>query len=241
MNPKESGISASFEEQFATREKFGKREINVLDLSPQDPKHTVLFFLGWNAGIDEYRKIFKRFYNSGTRVVVPELAGNSKQRAEDIRLLTISKSLRRVDVIAHSVGAISAVNAILQNPSLPSRMILINSASVMGEDDDKELIRRYSNLLNGRVSGDGQDSVGVRQVYEMAREINGFKMYERINTLRALGIKDIELFHSRDDTLFPYDRVKAEATRQGWNVSEISGGHLSLDEVDLARLGYPND
>ena len=26
MNPKESGISASFEEQFTTREKFGKRD-----------------------------------------------------------------------------------------------------------------------------------------------------------------------------------------------------------------------
>ena len=128
MNPKESGIGASFEEQFTTREKFGKREINVLDLFPEDPKHTVLFIHGWNAPLDEYRKIFKRLYNSRTRVVAPELVGNSDQKAKDIWLLAISKSLRRVDVVAHSVGVISAANAILQNPSLASRMILINSS-----------------------------------------------------------------------------------------------------------------
>lgn len=240
MNPKESGIAVSFEEQFANREKFGEREINVLDISPQNPKDTVLFIPGWNAPFEEYRKTFKRLYNSGAHIVSPELVGQEEQKAEDIRLLTIDKSLRRIDIVAHSVGAISAVNASLKNPSLAKRLILINAASLLGDDDDRELIRRYSTLLEGRVNGDLQEDVSVRQVYEMARVINGFKMYEHLKELIELGV-NIQILHSRDDTLFPYDRVAKEASSHGWEVSEISGGHLSLDNVDFSKLGYRND
>lgn len=241
MNPKESGIAASFEEQFANREKFGEREINVLDISPPNPIHTVLFIPGWNAPVDEYRKTFKRLYNSGAHIISPELVGQEEQKAENIRLLSINKGLRRIDIIAHSVGAISAVNALRNNPSLAKRLILINSASLLVDDDNRELIKRYSGLLAGRVNGDLQEGVNVRQVYEMAEVINGFKMYDHLKSLTGLGLKDIQILHSRDDTLFPYDRVKNEASSHGWNIFEISGGHLSLDEVDFSKLGYRND
>lgn len=240
MNPKESGIEASFEEQFANREKFGEREINVLDISPPNPIHTVLFIPGWNAPLDEYRKTFKRLYNSGAHIISPELVGLEEQKAEDIRLLSINKGLRRIDLVAHSVGAISAVNASRNNPSLAKRLILINSASLLGDDDNRELIKRYSGLLAGRVNGDLQGGVSVKQVYEMARVINGFKIYEHFKELTGLGV-NIQILHSRDDTLFPYDRVMKKAKAHGWNISEISGNHLSLDEVDFKKLGYSRD
>lgn len=240
MNPKESGIAASFEEQFANREKFGEREINVLDISPPNPIHTVLFIPGWNAPLDEYRKTIKRLYNSGAHIVAPELVGQEEQKAKDIRLLAINKGLRSIDVVAHSVGAISAVKASRNNPSLAKRLILINSASLLGDDDNRELIKRYSNLVSGRKKDDFQVNAGMDQVKEMAKVINGFKMYDHLKKLTGLGV-NIQILHSRDDSLFPYDRVAKEASSHGWNISEISGGHLSLDNVDFPKLGYRND
>ena len=236
MNPKESGIAASFEEQFANREKFGEREINVLDISPPNPIHTVLFIPGWKAPVDEYRKTIKRLYNSGAHIVAPELVGQEEQKAKDIRLLAINKGLRRIDVAAHSVGVISAAKALRNNPSLAERLILINSASLLGDDDNRELIKRYKSLLAGRVNG-GPRKGGVQEVKDMAEVINEFNMYDHLKELTGLGV-NIQILHSRDDTLFPYDRVIKEAKEHGWNISEISGNHLSLDGVDFKKLGY---
>ncbi len=232
VNMKEGIEYPSFEEQFAARERFGERGVSVLDVIP--PNHSdnsILIIPGWRAQINDYKKPVRYFFGYNRRVLSVELSGDEDQKAEDINSLIYSKKVRGVDVVAHSVGAISVVKAALDRPNAAGKIILVNPASMIGDDSIKELIRRYGELRKGASSGNIQETRSKSDFIEMAKIITEFDMYEYLGRLKELGVNIITL-HAQGDVLFPYDRVAREAEKRGWeDLSEISGGHLSIDSA----------
>lgn len=229
MNPKENGGHLPFEVQFSQREQFGTKEINVLDISPENPTGTVFLALGWNTTIDDYKDPIGQVYSAGNRIVTAELTGSEEQKAEQIENILNSKEIERTNLIAHSVGAISAVLAADRSFSI-RRMVLLNPASMIGRDSIKDIISRYKTLMQEELSGreQGESMVTHRSFIEMAKTIVGFDMYGYLKKLDKRGV-DIISVHGTHDTLFPAKRVLGEADRQNWEkMVFVLGKHMGI-------------
>lgn len=239
MNPIESGIAASFEEQFANREKFGEREINVLDISPPNPAGTLYFGLGWNAEIIDYEHSMKQLFSGGNRIISAELSGSEEEKAQSADEVLSAKVVKDVDIIAHSVGVLSAV--LLAEKRRVSKMALINPASMIGKDGVGEIIGRYKELMQeSNQRNDRGITVSIEQFKKMAKTIIGFDMYEHLNCLREKGVKVVTV-HSIGDKLFPAGKVRNEAENRGWDGAVfVEGSHLDISHLMPSAIKYFN-
>jgi len=233
MNPKETGIGASFEEQFLNVEylQFGNERIPSIDISPEKPTgRPVLFVPGWNAKIDDYMAAIEELFRRGKRVLSAEFSGTEDEKAEEIQDLVTGRNIIGADIIAHSVGSISTALAALKRPDIFHKMVFLNPASMVGEDSEKGLIRRYAQLLKEESNESvEQGEGGVRRFFDMARVITKFDMYSSLRRLRELGVS-VTSVHALSDRLFPHERIELEASRQDWkNIIIRPGGHLSID------------
>jgi pimeloyl-ACP methyl ester carboxylesterase len=223
---------SSFEEQFLNIEtiKFGEDKLPALDVSPEkQTSRPVLFVPGWNAKLSDYKSAFKSFVESGRRVISFEPSGTEDEKAGEILSILNLKGLDEIDIIAHSLGAMSSVLAAVQIPERIKHMVLLNPPS--DETNPKELIKKYSAMLSFEEAKNLAD-VGARKIYDMARVITSFDMDKMRQRLNGFGTK-VTSIHGLQDILFPppstaitIDEVNLS---KGQDEFFIEGNHLGID------------
>ena len=75
-----------------------------------------------------------------------ETIGTEEEKASEMIQLLDSKNLTEVDIIAHSIGAISSVFCAIQIPERIKHVVFINPPS--DEKDPKGLIKKYRAMLS---------------------------------------------------------------------------------------------
>ena len=158
----------SFEKQFSNRETIevldGK--VEVVDIIPEnlEKEIPVLFASGWGNTIKSYKDSMKIMSEKGRRVLGVEharqgISENSlkneqtdetkKYPIEELRkafsILAVinKKNIEKIDVIAHSEGAINTAIAASIEPEKFSRIVFLNPAGMIGKDNFYTLTKRY--------------------------------------------------------------------------------------------------
>lgn len=176
-------------------------EFDEYDLSPEvvERKRPILFVPGWNARLSEYRDALLRMVSEGKgRVISVVPTGTEEEKVAGLIHLLDLKGLEEVDIISHSLGAMSSVAAALRDTRI-KRLVLLNPPDE--EHDTKGLIRKYSEMLSFEGTKNAAD-VGVRKIVDMARTITDFDMNGMRERLSSIGTK-VASIHGLSDILFP--------------------------------------
>lgn len=220
-----------FDEQFSSVHtlEFGEEKLSSIDVSPELTRgNPILFIPGWNARIPDYKKAIELLVAAGRRVVSIEPIGSEEEKADELLSLIELKGLENVDLIAHSVGSISASLAALQIPGKVRHLVLLNPP--MNENDPRNLIRKYKEMLNFENAKNIAD-VGGRKIFEMARVISTFDTNSVRERLTGIGTK-VASIHGLSDILFlpPANVVSIEQSENGVDDQFIiEGNHLQVD------------
>lgn len=233
MSFREFGFTPySFEEQFlnvSNLELCGEI-LPTLDVLPlqNSSKRPVLFVLGWNKKLFDYKTAFKGLVDAGRRVISLETIGTEEEKASEMIQLLDSKNLKEVDIVAHSIGAMSSVLAGLRDNRI-KRLVLLNPPG--DEKDSKGLIRKYKAMLSFEEAKNLAD-VGAKKIHEMARVIISFDMDKMKQGLNNVGTK-VSSIHGLQDKLFPPPatarKLDEVPSSEGQDEFVVEGGHMQID------------
>lgn len=233
MSSHEFGFTPySFEEQFlnVSNLEIGGEVLPTLDVSPEiyQGKRTILFVPGWNVKLSNYKNAFKSLVDAGRRVVSLETIGTEEEKASEMIQLLDSKNLIEVDIIAHSIGAMSAVLAGLRDNRI-KHLVLLNPPG--DEKDSKGLIRKYKAMLSFEEAKNFAD-VGTKKIHEMAKVITSFDMDKMKQSLNNIGTRVLSI-HGLQDKLFPPPETahKIDEVNEFTGNDEfvVEGNHLQID------------
>jgi len=272
MEAKESQ-APSFEQQFKTRDKlaFPEGKITVVDIAPRvlTDETPVLLAPGWSENYDTYRKTLAVGFKKGRRILTVGYSGGNGETSTDgeyteeelrkaqLLLKTLEqKGIERVDVIAHSEGAINSLIAALMNPGQFRNIILDKPAGFIGKDTKAALAGRFIKLLLQEAIArpilltDPTNSIraGARTARYIAENpqrvlkemdaLTSADITEMIKMLSGQGVK-FSVISGVDDPLFPVRR-QIKNMRESGNVPPIIGyysvvgGHNKLS-IDAKR------
>ncbi len=176
-------------------------EFDEYDLSPEviERRRPILFVPGWNARLSEYKDALVRMVLEGKgRVISVVPQGTEEEKVAGLIRFLDFKGLEEVDVISHSLGAMSSVAAALRDARI-KRLVLLNPPDE--EQDARGLIKKYSEMLSFEGTKNAAD-VGVRKIIEMARTITDFDMNGMRERLSSIGTR-VASIHGLSDILFP--------------------------------------
>lgn len=235
----------SFEEQFARREKFSFPEgsVKVVDVWPDELKDdtSILIAPGWTENYDPYRRSLRVVSETGRRTLSFDYSrlggkvGNETEyplaevrKAKQILNVLTAKGIDRVDVIAHSEGAINALIAATIDPSKFRNIVLDRPMGMVGPDNLGDLARRWfenRKREGAERSKDPEDPTSKKRV--MRRTIsyitkNPKRAWDEIRAMEhtdtLLLLKELEgrgilfsLIAGVDDLMSPVDRQLAHA------------------------------
>ncbi len=232
----ESSLPQSFDERLAAscqRFQFSGTEYKGFDLGENENDPPTLFVPGWNTSVADYKEVLQALLGRDRRVFSLEFGNvDEEEKAGELIDFLEGKGAKGIDAIAYSVGAISVVIAAEKIPSLLKRIVLLNPPSMMREESEAGLVRRYINYLRKMGGELGNVNVGIDAFKKMAKVIRNFDMYGKLRELQELGV-NITSFHAEDDDLFPADLVRKEAARQNAleNMRFVAGGHSGVNEL----------
>jgi len=241
-NNPESSPRDHFEQQFAKKEVIqttaGPTEI--VDIKPvfQTDNVPILLATGWGDTPKSYKDSLKIIHGGNRRVLsVSHSRRGEKITGEDpdypmaeIRKMqsligVISqKRLEKVDVIAHSEGAINTVIAATLHPEKFRNLVLVSPGGLIGEDKFRKLVVRMlvsafrdttQAMRNSHEKGPFMNAVN-----EMARYIakNPKRALEEFNAIAKSDIVEmvknlhdggigIAIIQGEDDPIFPISRI----------------------------------
>lgn len=185
---------SSFEAQFDNKEKIkvagGTAE--VVDIRPEAAKTEVPVFLApsWGCGTEVYKPALEELINRERRAISldhPRFGGDMKiseeeaaekypteelRKAFNILGILEHKGLNKVDVIAHSEGAINAAIAAMLHPEKFRNMVLFAPAGLIGEDTFTRLLKGFAgqskraeslNAMSREGKGEGLPEIAVTE------------------------------------------------------------------------------
>ncbi len=153
-----------FKTQFEKREFFegaGGR-IEVVDVIPEQLKDKVPLFIasGWGCSIEVYEQVFKIMVERGRRTISlnhPRQGGDLENKATEAEIDTYpieklrksynildvieQKNIEKVDVLAHSEGAMNAILAAVLHPEKFRNIVLFGPAGMIGKDNFLDLTK----------------------------------------------------------------------------------------------------
>lgn len=266
-----------FENQFAQREYFdvagGRAE--VVDIVPEKIKdETPVFFApGWGCTLDVYEPAIKTLAEKERRVVSlshPRRGGDIEAEAkkyspeevvdkyptEELRkalnILSVidQKNIPKVDVVAHSEGAVNATIAALLHPEKFRNIVFFAPAGMIGKDTFSRLAKGFvgqtkrAESLSDMPISEKEKKVGaaalksvigylaenpLRAVKETL-EISQSDIHEMIRYLHDKGV-GIVVMSGIDDPVFPERQMKKIAK------TDMIGGFLTV----RGAHGYINE
>lgn len=221
------GSDFSFEEQFCRREEISPG-VFAVDLVPLGQTSLPVYLnIGWNSRIEDYADSLRLAFDGDRRILCAEFPDEpEEQKAEQILSFFDAKKIHKADLVAHSVGTISAALAVLQDSSVFEKVTFINPASLIPDDTPEDLIRRYKSLLRQfRGFARAPEAGSIQRIKAMARTITGFDMNDALRRIAGFGI-NILTVQAEDDTLFPKDRTTIDGSIRKIT---IPGGHYSVN------------
>lgn len=230
-----------FEQQFANKEIIyttaGPTEI--VDIKPVFQKDTVPVLLapGWGDTHQSYEKSLEIIHDGGRRVlsVSHPRRGESAVQYSDFPVaearkvqsligIIDQKNLGKVDVVAHSEGAIYAIIAATLHPDKFRNLVLVSPGGLIGEDKFHKLVTRML------TSGFRDTTQAMRSSHEKAPFFNAARKMARyfaenpkraIEELNAIAKSDIlkmvknlhddgigiAIIQGENDPIFPISRI----------------------------------
>jgi len=231
-----------FEQQFAKKEVIqttaGPTEI--VDIKPLFPKDTVPILLapGWGDTPQSYKESLKVIHDGNRRVLSvshPRRGENITGEYPDYPMAEIrkmqsligvisQKNLGKVDVIAHSEGAINAIIAATLHPDKFRNIVLVSPGGLIGEDKLRKLVTRMhvssihditqamrsfheiGPLTNAGVAMAKYFLNNPNRAREELKAIAKSDILEMIKNLHDGGI-GIAIIQGEDDPIFPISRI----------------------------------
>lgn len=261
----------NFNKQFQNVEviNVGTSQVEVVDVVPEVLKNEVptLIAPGWGCSIGSYREALRSLTDVGRRSLAlnhPRY-GDSGEKAVDntsgypideirkaLNIIEVlnKKGIEKVDVIAHSEGAINATIAALFYPEKFRNLALYAPAGLIGKDNFQRLLMDFSdNLARERLYQTDADEITEEERTKIVAIINETLEYFSKNPIRgikeALAISDTEIgemlriLHDKgvgtfvmsgvDDQVFPMDRMQNTASEDFLDgFLSVKGGHYDL-------------
>lgn len=241
FNP-EAPQEVHFEQEFAKKEVIqttgGRTEI--VDIKPVFQKDTVPIILapGWGETLQTHKKTLQIIHDGSRRVLSlkhPRIAKNvtgeepSYPMAEIRKMQALigvisQKKLEKVDVIAHSEGAIYAIIAATLHPDKFRNIVLVSPGGLIGEDKFHKLVGRMLvsafHDITQAMENSHEKGLLTNAAIEMARyfaknptraveelyAIAQSDILEMVKNLHESGI-GISVFAEVDDPIFPISRI----------------------------------
>jgi len=236
MENSETPISATFRKEKIRRV---AGDLEVTDLFPETLKDEVPIIIipGWGETPATHKDTLNTIATLGRRAIaikIPRLGGARSEggypRSEYNKALALidtlnKKGLRKVDLIAHSEGAIQAIIAALNNPERFRGIVFVDPAGLTGKDSTVKLATRFVSMLakdaRRMVKAPGDKKVNMlraaaeatkyflsnppRGVQE-ANAVSAADIYEMLTVLKEVGIK-VAIIHGVDDSIFPMKKL----------------------------------
>ena len=243
----------SFEAQFFAREKFETAggTVEVVDVRSEKPNTEIPTFLapGWAMTIDVYKTLAEKLVEEKGRFISinylslgGEMEGIPKEDIERYSSIEINKALsvldvleqkdiEKIDVLAHSEGAINICIAAVLHPEKFRNIILYNPAGMMKDNTFTALLKRINDIssspetlakmkeeMNLPESKKEAVPVWVREMLKYiaknpvrsakeALNISQSQIYDLIRYLHEQGI-GISIMSGVDDPLFPPEKMQ---------------------------------
>jgi len=264
-----------FEQQFARKEVIqttaGPTEI--VDIKPKIQKDNVPILLapGWGDTPQAYKQSLKIIHDDTRRVLSvshPRRGENITGEDPDYPMAEIrkmqaligvisQKRLEKVDVIAHSEGAINAIIAATLHPEKFRNIVLVNPGGLIGEDKLRKLVVRMLDSSIHDITQAMRNSSERGPLTNAAKEIaryfatNPKRAIEEVNAMAKSDILEmvknlhdggigISVVAGVRDPIFPINRM-VEALRNSEDAIDgfysVKGGHNKL----LADPEYTKD
>ena len=236
---------SSFEKQWVNPEKIqvGKRVIEVEDIKPEKQKTDVpmIVGLGWSETPEVNKGNIRVYVEKGRRIISPDTPHGVDALPQEnyptieLRKMTAlvktieEKEIDKVDIVAHSEGAIFSVMAAYFYPEKFRSLVVINPAGMIGEDNVVRLGVGFSADLVGQIiteakkekpnegqtAGGSLDALGgikvlaknprasIESVFAMANS----DLRDMLISIKEKGVK-VAVVAAVDDKAFPMEKIQ---------------------------------
>ena len=231
-----------FEQQFAKKEviQTSAGPTEIVDIRPVFQKDTVpiLFAPGWGDTQQSYKESLEIIHYGKRRVLSVSHPRGAKnitgkdpvypmaeiRRMQSLIGVISQKNLEKVDVIAHSQGAIDTIIAATLHPEKFRNIVLVNPGGLIGQDKFHKLVGRMlvsavhditqamrnpyerSPLTNASKEIAKYFSKNPKRAIEEINAIAKSDILEMIKNLHDGGI-GIAIVQGEDDPIFPISRI----------------------------------
>lgn len=251
-----------FQSQFKTRRKvdFHGRSVSFVDVKPLVLKSAIPIFIapGWGETPRTFKDLMHLLFDAGFRVISvthprqdlrlitkQNISRLEFQKAEIILEIIRSLDLEKVNIVAHSEGAINAVIAAHIQPKVCKDMLLVGPGGLVENESFIELITRYADyVIRGGVRAFRDPSVRARLIRSGIETFKYFLMNPIMSLLEGSAISKTHLegfltdlhregvtigvIEGLDDIVFPIKKMKS-LTDFGWiDFRPVAGDHHDL-------------
>lgn len=235
--------------------------------TPEDLRYEVpvIFAPGWSEGMVSFRRpqeVMSRFGRQSVIFEHPrrggkEIASPDYPKAEMLKALALLDVIdqtgqEKVDVVAHSEGAIYTIIAARLNPDRFRNIVLVAPAGLIGRDTFPRLMGRFSkkifrnlrqasldlkvrkDILRAHLSAVAYVGNNIVRALNEARAISKLEIAEDLDWLRDKGI-GIGVIQYQNDAAFPATRMQERLA--GERVDRLIG----IDGLHDHFLYYPSN
>ena len=251
-----------FKTQFNTKKRvdFHGHKITFVDVIPTVLKSSVPIFIapGWGETPKTFKDLARLLFDAGFRVISvthprqdlklitkSNISRLEFQKAEIILAVFESLEVKKVNVIAHSEGAINAVIAAHVTPFLFNDILLVGPGGLVESEGFIELVSRF---IGNMVQGGGRVFTDpVARMHLLRSGVETFKyflMNPVMSLLEGSAISrthlqsyltelhenniSIGVIHGVDDVVFPLKKMK-NLSDLGWiDFREVKGDHSDI-------------
>lgn len=233
--------------------------------SPREGVLPVLVAGGWSEGTASLRDSAEVVYKDGRSVILVDHARDGRQkdqtdntnpetaqRAHTLLGVLDAENLKKVDVIAHSQGALDAVVAAKLHPERFNSIVLVAPAGLIGEDSVPRLVSRFVPKIIRGITKDARE-IKQRDPESAKRFANAGPSYIKANPMKGLrevgaiartqidqdlldlreaGIK-IAVLQSQGDRGFPANRIGKQVI-----IHELEGNIDAYASVAAKDAGH---
>src|SRR4030042_3032185 len=263
--PSDSNES-TFKLQFSRKNEMYSRCGNVkfCEIAPNELADTVPVVLaaGWaetpNTHMGTLETIFSE-ERRGISLEYPRKGGTQLEnkypevelkKAEALLAVIEDRDIDKVDVIAHSEGAINAIIAAQLRPDKFRNIVFVEPAGLIGNDNLLKLASRFTLMLSKEgirlAGGSGSRKVRLQAAREAvkyfsanpvracreAKAISAADIYEMLESLEKVGIK-VSVIHGVDDTVFPMKKL-LDTARQKDGIPTIGFYSVKGDHREIS-------